>query len=195
MADAGKTFRLRIPRKLLGALGILMIAGAVGPLAAGAQQPPVDPDQLKSQLSQALARIVLERPTRLAQRAAEVAAQSQALAQDLLPRLQAGRGPNGGPPPPGLDVEIGQIVAEAGACAQAAGRNLQGAGQDLQVLQGVLGGQLDLDGDPSPETSLQILSWLSVQVEQQRIRNAAIEECVEHGMYGLGRLRAYRTLY
>ncbi|MCC7106705.1 MAG: hypothetical protein IT307_16330 [Chloroflexi bacterium] len=188
----------RLATRLLGG-GLLLYVVALAAPASFAQQPPpappLDPDQLKSQLSQSLARLVLDRPVSLAQRAHAIAAEDLVLAQDLTPRLQAGQGPNGGPVPLGLDIEVGQLAAEAAACAAEADRNVKGANQDLDVLKDVLGGQLDMDGDPGPERSMRILNWLATTVQVNRARNAAIEQCVEMSMLGLGRLRAYRSLY
>lgn len=167
-----------------------------GPPRALAQAPvPVDPDQLRNDLSRSLVRLVMDRPRLLAEQAAAASAESAQLAQDLVARLSAGQGPNGGPPPLGLEVESGQIAAAAQQCAAQAQQNIGFAQQDLEVLKGVLGGKLDLDTEPGPEGALSIVRWLSGMVVGQRQRNAAVEQCVQQSMLGLGRLQAFRSLY
>jgi hypothetical protein len=191
---------LLLTRRLItvGACLAVLTLGLVGPIGA---QPvpldgvPIDPAQLRNQVSQTLARLVLDRPIALAQQAAAIAGESGQLTHFVATRLSAGQGPNGGPPPMGLDVEIGQLTATAVECAQRAQQNVRFAAQDLEVLKGVLGGQLDLDDDPGPDGSLRIVQWLTGMVSDQRQRNAAIEQCVNDAALGLGRLRAYRSLY
>jgi hypothetical protein len=185
----------------LSATGLLSLALALGwPALSRAQTqpgeaPPVDPEQLKSQLSQSLVRLVLDRPVALGQQAAVAAVESGQLAQQLGAFLSRGQGPNGGGLPLGLDVEVGQTAAAAAQCAQQAQQNLRLAGQELELLKGILGGQLDLDGEPGPDSALQIMRWVPTVVLVQRQRNAAIEQCVQDSLIGLGRLRAYRSLY
>jgi hypothetical protein len=156
---------------------------------------PLDPSTLKSQVSQNLVRLILDRPIALAQTAKSVATEASGLAQDLGGRLAAGQGPNGGAVPLGLDVEVGQLAASTVECAQRAQRNLQFTSQDIDALKGVLGGQLDIDGDPGPDGSIRIVQWVTTLADRQRERNEAIDACLLESNQALGRLRAYRSLY
>jgi hypothetical protein len=170
----------------------------IGPLRA--QVPPVDglpldPSTLKSQLSQNLVRLILDRPVALVTSARAAALEAGGLARELGALLAAGQGPNGGPVPPGLDVEVGQLAAGSVECAQRAQRNLEYTAQDLEVLKGVLGGQLDIEGEPGPEGSLRIVQWVTTLADRQRERNEAIDACLLESSQALGRLRAYRSLY
>jgi hypothetical protein len=184
---------------LVAALGLALAWPAPAVLRAQAPPiegiPPIDPSQLKNQMVQALVRLALDRPVNLALRSAAVATESGQLAQDLGAHLAAGQGPNGGPIPLGMDVEVAQIAAAAAQCAQQAQQNLKFTTQDLEVLKGVLGGELDIEGDPGPDRSFAVLQWLVGMVTQQKHRNEAIDACLQDSMFGLGRLRAYHSLY
>ena len=186
-------------RWLVGAVAVVVGAAAL-PSALSAQVPPVDvppidPTQFQGQLSQSLARLVIERPAGLAQHAAAVAAESGQLALEIGERVKAGQGPNGGPPPPGLDVEAAQLAATSVQCAQQARDNLVAAAQDLEKLKAFLGGQQAMGADPGPGESLQILTWLGSFADTQRERNAVIDQCLQQSLLGLGRLQAYRGLF
>lgn len=183
-------------------VGAAALVAAVAALPSGllaqvppVELPPIDPSQFQGQLSQSLARLVVERPAGLAQYAAAVAAESSQLALEIGERVKAGQGPNGGPPPPGLEVEAAQLVASSVQCAQQARANLATAAQDLQKLKAFLGGQGALGGDPGPAESLAILTWLGTFADTQRDRNAVIDQCLQQSLLGLGRLQAYRGLY
>ena len=180
--------------KLVGlvCLALAAILTTQGP--SRAQEAPVDPDQLTNQLAKALARVALDRPLRLQEKAKWAAEQSQFLAQELGPRFQAGQGPNGGGVTPELRDDVTRTVADAAVCPQLAQANLTGALQDLGVLKQLLGDNLDID-EVSPETAQQLLQWMKVVIEAQRHRQFTAEQCVDQALVGVGRLRGYRALY
>lgn len=190
---------LRGSRWLVSAVAVVgAVAALPGVLSAQVPPvdvPPIDPTQFQGQVSQSLARLVVERPAALAQHAAAVAAESGQLALEIGQRVKAGQGPNGGPPPPGLEIEAAQLSASAVQCAQQARDNLVTAAQDLEKLKAFLGGQQALGADPGPGESLQILIWVSGFADTQRERNAVIDQCLQQSLLGLGRLQAYRGLF
>jgi hypothetical protein len=199
LAGLALWLRPRVRRlSLAGPFAALLLLAASSSLQA--QVPPIDglpldPSTLKSQVSQNLVRLILDRPIALAQAAKGAASEANGLARDLGARLAAGQGPNGGGVPAGLEVEVGQLAASSAECAQRAQRNLQYTAQDIEVLKGVLGGQLDIDGEPSPDSSFRIVQWATTLADRQRERNESIDACLLDSSQALGRLRAYRSLY
>jgi hypothetical protein len=188
---------VRSARWLIGSAlvaGLLATGGLLSAQPLPPDIPPIDPTQFKSQMSQTLVRLVMNRPISLAQQAAAVAVESGQLALDIGERLKAGQGPNGGPPTPGLETEASQLAASAAGCAQQAKLNAIEAGKDLEKLKAALGGQLESEGEPGPDGSVRIVQWLGTFADVQRERNAVIDQCLQQSYLGLGRLQAYRSM-
>lgn len=189
---------VRSARWLIGSTlvtaALLTTGGLLSAQPLPPELPPIDPTQFKSQLSQTLVRLVVNRPLSLAQQSGAVAVESGQLALEIGERLKAGQGPNGGPPTPGLEIEASQLAASAAGCAQQAKLNAIEAGKDLEKLKSALGGQLESETEPGPEGSLQIVQWLGTFADAQRDRNAVIDQCLQQSYLGLGRLQAYRSM-